>query len=65
MFFDPRGVPDLEKKLQFMEAQSAWFAKFFGRSLDLGQNWQNARVAPARQGCKLMTQVIRLANDAS
>jgi hypothetical protein len=37
MFFDPRGVPDLETKLHFMEAQSAWFEKFFGRPLDVGQ----------------------------
>jgi hypothetical protein len=36
MFFDPRGVPDLETKLHFMEAQSAWFEKFFG-PLDVGQ----------------------------
>jgi hypothetical protein len=37
MFFDPRNLPDLETKLHFMEAQSVWFATFFGRSLDLGQ----------------------------
>jgi hypothetical protein len=37
MFFDPRGVPDLETKFQFMKAQSAWFEKFFGQSLDVGQ----------------------------
>jgi hypothetical protein len=37
MVFDPRGVPDLETKLHFMEAQSAWFEKFFGRPLDVGQ----------------------------
>src|SRR5271166_1136357 len=37
MFFDPRGVPDFEAKLHFMEAHSAWFEKFFGRSLDVGQ----------------------------
>ena len=33
VFFDPRGVPDLETKLHFLEAQSAWFGYFFGRSL--------------------------------
>jgi hypothetical protein len=38
MFFDLRGVPDLETQLHFMEAQSAWFEKFFGRRpLDVGQ----------------------------
>ena len=37
MFFDPDGLPDLEAKLHFMESESAWFEKFFGRSLDVGQ----------------------------
>jgi hypothetical protein len=37
MFFVPRGALDLETKLHFMEAQSEWFEKFFGRPLDVGQ----------------------------
>ncbi|WP_018264410.1 hypothetical protein [Methylosinus sp. LW4] len=36
-FFDMRNLSDYETKLQFMEAQSAWFERFFGHSLDLGQ----------------------------
>jgi hypothetical protein len=47
MFFDPRGVPDLETKLHFMEAQSAWFEKFLGRPR-CGTDWENARAARTR-----------------
>jgi hypothetical protein len=37
VFFDPRGLSELEIKLQFMESQSAWFEKFFRRPFDPGQ----------------------------